>query len=183
MQLCKVERMISITTGEDPERFNCTLPGLLPTSSKHYCQIAYPITVFRRPFKYVNNCKCKCLFLSCLRALFQICHNFRVTALKHILVYLSRHSSKREHQNAILTLKKQPWSDFISYLKFKVHHKDIIFPHLFFQWKYTAHKTVFIFCNRIFIYLFFTNKSNKMYSGIEDVKKCRHQWFELVHAA
>lgn len=164
MPLCKVERMISITTGEDPEQFNCTLLGLLPTGSKHYCQIAYPITVFRRPFKYVNNCKCKCLFLSCLSALFQICHNFRVTALKNILVYLSRHSSKREHQNAILTLKRQPWSDFISYLKFKVHHKDIIFPHPFFQWKHTAHKTVFIFCNRIlFIYFFYKYQQQNVF--------------------
>lgn len=183
MPLCKVERMISITTGEDPEQFNCTLLGLLPTGSKHYCQIAYPITVFRRPFKYVNNCKCKCLFLSCLSALFQICHNFRVTALKNILVYLSRHSSKREHQNAILTLKRQPWSDFISYLKFKVHHKDIIFPHPFFSGNTLHIKQCLFSVTEFYLFIFFTNTSNKMYSGIEDVKRCGHQWFELVHAA
>lgn len=34
-----------------------------------------------------------------------------------------------------------------------------------------------------YLFIYFTNTSNKMYSGIEDVKRCGHQWFELVHAA
>lgn len=155
MPLCKVERMISITTGEDPEQFNCTLLGLLPTGSKHYCQIAYPITVFRRPFKYVNNCKCKCLFLSCLSALFQICHNFRVTALKkHPCIFEPTQLKER-------TPKCHPYFKKVAmvrfYFIFEVQSTsqghNISSP--FFQWKHTAHKTVFIFCNRILFYFIF----------------------------